>query len=61
VIALGDRIRDGWLPAAVLGLLLAGVASVLLHDPREGAPTGARPAARPADRPQTDGADRSRS
>lgn len=35
VLALGDRIRPGWTPAAVVGLLLAGTAIVLLHDPRE--------------------------
>lgn len=35
VLALGDRIRPGWGPAAVVGLVLAGTAVVLLHDPRE--------------------------
>jgi drug/metabolite transporter (DMT)-like permease len=34
VLALGDRFRSGWAPAAVLGLALAGTATVLLHDPR---------------------------
>jgi hypothetical protein len=52
---LGDEIRPGWTPAAVLGLLLAAVAVVLLHDPRvsepqqpPGAPAeGAAPRRRP--------------
>lgn len=35
VLALGDRFRSGWAPAAVLGLVLAGTAVILLHDPRE--------------------------
>lgn len=34
VIALGDRFRSGWAAAAVLGLVLAGTATVLLHEPR---------------------------
>jgi drug/metabolite transporter (DMT)-like permease len=35
VLALGDRFRSGWGPAAVIGLVIAGIAVVLLHDPRE--------------------------
>ena len=42
---LGDEIRSGWAPAAVLGLVLAATAVVLLHDPRVAEPQ--RP---PADR-----------
>ncbi len=34
LLALGDRFRSGWAPAAVVGLVLAGSAVVLLHDPR---------------------------
>lgn len=36
--ALGDEIRSGWAPAAVLGLVLAAAAVVLLHDPRVAEP-----------------------
>lgn len=35
LLALGDQVRSGWEAAAVAGLLLAGPAVVLLHDPRE--------------------------
>jgi drug/metabolite transporter (DMT)-like permease len=35
---LGDEIRSGWAPAAVLGLVLAATAVVLLHDPRVSEP-----------------------
>ena len=35
VLALGDDIRSGWVPAAAVGLLLASTAVVLLHDPRQ--------------------------
>jgi drug/metabolite transporter (DMT)-like permease len=35
ILALGDEFRDGSAPAAIVGLLLAGTATVLLHDPRE--------------------------
>jgi drug/metabolite transporter (DMT)-like permease len=43
VLALGDQIRSGWAPAAVLGLLVAGTAVVLLHDPRETQPATGQP------------------
>jgi drug/metabolite transporter (DMT)-like permease len=35
VLALGDEFRSGSAPTAIVGLLLAGTATVLLHDPRE--------------------------
>ncbi|HET9656374.1 MAG TPA: hypothetical protein VFP72_13545 [Kineosporiaceae bacterium] len=35
VFWLGDRFRPGWEPAAAVGLVIAGAAVVLLHDPRE--------------------------
>lgn len=35
LLALGDQIRSGWEWAAAIGLVLAGTAVVLLHDPRE--------------------------
>jgi len=43
VLALGDRFRPGWGPAALVGLLLAGTAVVLLHDPRELRPAPTMP------------------
>lgn len=43
---LGDEIRSGWAPGAVLGLVLAAGAVVLLHDPRVLEPQQPRPAGR---------------
>jgi drug/metabolite transporter (DMT)-like permease len=57
VIALGDQVRSGWEAAVVVGLLLAGTAVVLLHDPREvhgpGEPATAHEGAPPDRNPVT--------